>query len=270
MSHTDIIIIVATLSFASTFGVYAVIRKINHYTSPPVNTLHWTGDLELQEVIDPIQHINVRDIDLSSLPQYPQAMVNSNHLSIGWDYPPRYSQLVNSPLELDSWNFILWLLILLVLIAFIIFKYWILNSFYDMSIMIPFSFFEIDYRDSFEWEFNSYRVKAKISYLKIQTLTQDLISLLNSLKEDENYSMSLSFILSYKKWKDDKKNNSPLFIDDAIIVNKESDTVLITQFIMSSLNEKDLFLNKALFNDNSINTMEPVILTVMVPIKVQI
>jgi hypothetical protein len=39
-----------------------------------VNTLVRSGDIEL---MDSIQHINVRDIDLSSLPQYPQHMVNN-------------------------------------------------------------------------------------------------------------------------------------------------------------------------------------------------
>ena len=44
--------------------------------------------------------------------------------------------------------------------------------------------------------------------------------------------MSLSFISSYNEWQEDKGKVHPLFVDDAIIVNKESDSVLITQFIM--------------------------------------
>jgi hypothetical protein len=34
----------------------------------------------------------------------------------------------------------------------------------------------------------------------------------------------------------------PLFIDDAIIINKESDPILITQFIMNMLENKGFFI----------------------------
>jgi hypothetical protein len=53
MSHTDIIIIASTALFASTFGVYAAIRVIKSYTRPPVNTLVRSGDIELQDYIEP-------------------------------------------------------------------------------------------------------------------------------------------------------------------------------------------------------------------------
>ena len=82
--------------------------------------------------------------------------------------------------------------------------------------------------------------------------------------------MSLSFISSYNVWKDNKEKIDPLFIHDAIIVNKESDPVLITQFIMQSLNEKGLFITNRLFKDDIINKIDPVILTVTVAIKVVI
>ena len=94
-----------------------------------------------------------------------------------------------------------------------------------MAIMIPFSLIDIDFRDSFEWKFNSYRVKPKISYLSIQTLTPDIKDLLDSLGEDANFSMSLSYISSYKKWKDKKEKVHPIYVNDAIIVNKESDPI---------------------------------------------
>ena len=143
-----------------------------------------------------------------------------------------------------------------------------MNSLYSMLLMIPFSTFDIDFRDSFEWKFNSYRFKPKISYLKLQTLTEDINLLLLSLEDDENYSMSLSYISSYKLWKDNKEKVHPLFIDDAIIVNKESDPILITEFIMDRLNDKGLFETNSLFNDSLINSMDPIILTVTVRIKV--
>jgi hypothetical protein len=144
------------------------------------------------------------------------------------------------------------------------------KSVYSASILIPFSFFEIDFRDSFEWKFDSYRDKHKISYLKLQTLTHDIISLLNSLNEDKNYSMSLSFISSYNEWKDNKENVHPLYIDNAIIINKESDPIIITQFIMNRVNDKGLFITNWLFKDDLINRLDPVILTVTVAIKIDL
>jgi hypothetical protein len=57
-------------------------------------------------------------------------------------------------------------------------------------------------------------------------------------------------------------------LEDPIIVNKESDPFLITQFIMESLNKKriiDRFLDV-----DFINLADPVILTVIVPIEIEI
>jgi hypothetical protein len=57
-------------------------------------------------------------------------------------------------------------------------------------------------------------------------------------------------------------------LEDPIIVNKESDPFLITQFIMETLNKKriiDRFLD-----DDFINLADPVILTVIVPIEIEI
>ena len=144
-----------------------------------------------------------------------------------------------------------------------------MNSLYTMSILIPFSFFEIDFRDSFDWKLNSYRVKPMISYIKLQTLTKDIIKLFDSLKDDENYSMCLSYIPSYKDWKDNKDKVPPLIIDNPIIINKESDPVLITQFIMENLDKKGYFIIDWLFKDYSLNSIDPVILTVTVAIKVK-
>ena len=157
------------------------------------------------------------------------------------------------------------LILILILITFIIFK---MSSLYAMCILIPFSLFEIDFRDSFDWEFKSYRGKPVISHMKLQTLTEDITKLLDSLKDDEDYSMSLSFISTNKKWKDKKEKVHPHFIDNPIIINKESDPILITQFIMNRLNDKGHFITNWLFNDSSINSMDPIILMVIVAINV--
>lgn len=156
-------------------------------------------------------------------------------------------------------------ILILILITFIIFK---MSSLYAMSILLPFCSFDIDFRDSFEWELNSYRDKPKISYLLIQTLTRDITKLLDSLTDDENYSMSLSFISSYKEWKDNKEKVDPIWIDNAIIINRESDPILITQFIINTLDKKGYFITNWLFKDSEINSKDPAILTVTTPIKV--
>lgn len=287
MTHTEIYILLGVVFFITGFGGLVVYRECLPKFSPNRSVLrrdHW--DIELQDVIQ-----GGRELDLSSLPENPTSQVLINHMPIRWDVhtlprfshlsentatrntPPDYLQIndnfINSPLELDSLDINHWLIFLLIIII-IGFKCLKTNSIYGMSILIPFSLFEINFRDSFEWKFNSYRVKSEISYLKIQTLTEEIINLLNSLDNNENYSMSLSFISSYNEWKDNKEKLYPLFIDDAIIINKESNSLLITQFIMQNLNKKGYLITNQLFDDSLINSMDPLILTVIVRIKVKI
>jgi hypothetical protein len=82
--------------------------------------------------------------------------------------------------------------------------------------------------------------------------------------------MSLSYISSYKEWKDNKEKVHPIPVNDAIIINKESDPILITEFIMQNLNKKGLLKTNWLFKDHLINSMDPIILTVTVSIKIKI
>lgn len=105
---------------------------------------------------------------------------------------------------------ILWIVLAVFIMNSLIFN----NSLYSISILIPFSFYDINFRDSFDWKFNSYGVKPKISYHNLQTLTNDINLLLLSLEDDVNYSMSLSFIPNYKEWKENKEGIHPLFIND--------------------------------------------------------
>jgi hypothetical protein len=83
MSHSDIIIIVVTLTISSTLGVYVAIRKINHYTRPPVNTLHRSGDIEIVDYIEPSQPIHAYhpfEINNFQFPTYERIPM----------YPPSY------------------------------------------------------------------------------------------------------------------------------------------------------------------------------------
>jgi len=269
MSHSDIIIITITLTFASTVGVYAAIRVIKQYTRPPVNALVRSGDIEMVDYIQPSQQIHNYP-DLIG-PQFPTNVFSGRIPSIWSANPPSYHTIdrgyINSCFE-NSIN--LDYIMIILIIMFLVIIFWKINSPYSMLIMIPFSSFDIDFRDSFEWKFNSYKVKPKISYLSIQTLCKDIANLLDSLVDETDFSMSLSFISSYKEWKDNKEKIHPLYINDAIIVNRESDPILISTFIMESLNNKGLFITNWLLEDDKINKMDPVILTVTVAINIKI
>jgi hypothetical protein len=293
MTTQDQIITICILAFIGIpLGTFTAIKTINKLSRPPVNALNRTGDIELVDYIEPTrpqQIFNYPDLLESTHERF------SNHVGYGRvpSMPPSYHTVdrwyIHSSLENNinlDFAWVIFFFISILIISLLIRKYrkekllliliWILkfgffvNSVYAMSILIPFSFYEIDFRDSFDWKFNSYGVKPKISYHNLQTLTNDIELLLLSLTNDVNYSMSLSFISSYNVWKDNKEKIDPLFINDAIIVNKESDPVLITQFIMQSLNEKGLFITNWLFKDDIINKIDPVILTVTVAIKVEI
>jgi len=279
MTTHDQIIIICILAFITVpLGTFITIKTINKLSRPPVNTLVRSGDIELVDYIDPAQpSYNYPDLlestygRITSLaPTYQTGVLPPSYRSGTLPYYQSVDGFINCPLELHSWDLTL-LLIFLYIIGFIItIKYFKMMVLYNFSLLIPFSSFDIDFRDSFEWKFDSYRVKPKISYLKLQTLTGDIIKLLDSLEDNENYSMSLSYISSWKEWQDNKEKLHPLFIDNAIIVNKESDPLLITQFIMDTLDEKGYFITNWLFKDSSINSMDPVILTVTVRIKVKI
>nr|QGP74776.1 hypothetical protein [Russula griseocarnosa] len=264
MTEPQVWILVIVASFTTTLFIGLMIQEIIYDSRmrTPINRLVRNQDIELNSI----------DIETVQPPQINNSIISSDD---------RVVSNINCSLEFESWDFIPWLILIIIAFIFILkyFKinlviltlFWLfMNSSYDMSILIPFSFFEIDFRDSFEWKLKPNRVKPKISHLKIQCLTKDLISLLNTLDNDENYSMSLSFILSYKEWEDNKEKIDPLFIDNAIIINKESDPILITQFIMNTLNEKGYFITNWLLKDSSINKIDPVILTVIIPINIKI
>jgi hypothetical protein len=302
-TQTQIIIFCMIGVVATPLGTFIAIKSIKKIWGQPINVLRRNNqDIELQNVIEPIQTgFNPRDVDLSSIPQYPQSQAIINHLPIRWEgYPlPRYTQIneyyINCPLENENMNIDFIIFVIIIFLTLYLFKkvkennvnfmywnflkwplivYWWFfttkSSNLNMFTLLPFSFFDIDFRESFDWEINSYRDKSIIPYFKIQRLTEEIQKILTSLKHDVNYSMSLSYISSYTIWKDNKEVVKPLFIDNPIIVNKESDPILITQFIMNTLNEKGYLSNNWLFKDSSINLMDPVILSVIIAIKVTI
>lgn len=284
MTTQDQIIIICGLAFiAVPLGTFITIKTIKKLTRPPVNALNReTGDIELINYIEPSHPLDA---------YYPIDLVNNQipvleRISYAPTYysgpnPPFYQsgtlpyyrsyETINCVLENENiinQDIIIWLITFLAIR--LIFLWFTSKNSFIFSSLIPFSSFEIDFRDSFEWKIESSRVKPMISYLKLQSLTYDIELLLLSLTNDVNYSMSFSFISSYNEWKENKDKIHPTFIDNPIIVNNESDPVLITQFIMKNLNEKGLFITNWLFKDDIIIKIDPVILTVTVPIKVEI
>lgn len=279
-TQTQIIIICIMAAVAVPVGTFTLIQCIKKLTPTPVNSLHRRGDLQLVDFITPTQPPNSFQIDLENY--------NSHYTNFNSIYPPSYrsgilpsyqSEIlplyengynIHCCLEYDYLNINFIFLISIFLTLFLFLKYVNFSPEFNIMNLIPFSFFDIDYRDSFEWELKHNTTKPIISYLMIQNLTNDIQILLNSLNHNENYSMSLSYISSYEIWKDNKEKIVPLFVDNAIIINKESDSILITQFIMNVLNEKGYFITDWLFKDSSINLLDPVILSVIAPINVKI
>lgn len=118
MEHNVIWILIGTLTFTSTLGVYVCYRKINQYFpfSQNRNVLRRRH-----------QDIELQDVDLSSLPEYPTSQAVINHMPIRWpeNSLPRYSQLsgntgnslpgysqlsdnyINSPLEFENFELII-------------------------------------------------------------------------------------------------------------------------------------------------------------------
>jgi hypothetical protein len=265
-------------------GTFTIIKCIKKLTHHPVNTLHRRGDIELVDYISPTYPSNSFQIDLENYnlpylypPSYRSGILPSYRSEILPLYENGYNIHCCLENEYMNINFIIFSISIL-LTFYLFFKNVNFSPFINIKFddfntrmdLIPFSVFNIDYRDSFEWELKHGITKPIISYLKIQNLTNEIQNLLNSLNHDVNYSMSLSFISSYSTWKNEKEKIVPLFVDNAIIINKESDSILITQFIMNVLDEKGYFITKWLFKDSSINSIDCFILSTIVAIDVKI
>jgi hypothetical protein len=77
MTHTDIIIVVGIVSSLTGVLLYGCIRSIPASMPTPTNVLtRRNSDMELQDTVDPIHSNFHGETDLSSLPEYPQAVIN--------------------------------------------------------------------------------------------------------------------------------------------------------------------------------------------------
>jgi hypothetical protein len=53
MEHTNLILIISIITISSFLGLYVVVKKVNQYSSPPVNVLRRRGDIELDDYNEP-------------------------------------------------------------------------------------------------------------------------------------------------------------------------------------------------------------------------
>jgi len=146
-------------------GTFTLIQCIKKLTPSPVNTLPRRGDIELVDFITPTQPPNSFQIDLEN---YNLPYINFNSV-----YPPSYrsgilpsyrSEIlplyengynIQCCLEYDYLNINFIFLISIFLTLFLFFKNvnfspLIKSSDFNTKNLIPFSSFDIDYRDSFE------------------------------------------------------------------------------------------------------------------------
>jgi hypothetical protein len=159
-NQTIIICILGLL--AVPLGTFITIKTIKKLTRPSVNVLNRTGDIELVDYIEPSQPLSTyypNQIDLVNN-QFPVLEIIS--------YPPTYYTGSNPPFYrsgtlpyyqsvdgininccLENENIFNSYFIFLIIMFFVIIFFKI-NSLYSMLLMIPFSTFEIDFRDSFE------------------------------------------------------------------------------------------------------------------------
>jgi len=129
MSHSDIIIIVATLTFSSTVGVYAAIRYINLHTRPPVNSLLRSREIELVDYIEPTHPQEIYNYPDLLTPQFPtHHRVHSYWSSTPPSYHTTDGLNINSCLEnAINLDFILWLILFFIfifIVKYLTFRFW--------------------------------------------------------------------------------------------------------------------------------------------------
>jgi hypothetical protein len=106
MTNTDLIVLITILTFASTAGVYVLLRKINQYTPTPENLLSRRGDIELIDYIEPTQPLPVYyptgySEPINLIQSNPLGQIESNGLDSITVIEGLNSDHINSILELS-------------------------------------------------------------------------------------------------------------------------------------------------------------------------
>ncbi len=135
----------------------------------------------------------------------------------------------------------------IILILYITYKN---TSIYSLSLLTPFCQNEIHFVHDFNVKSLNYR-EVKGSVLNLKSLTLDISDFLNSLNDTDNYWVNLSFYPDLTGYNIDEGIN--LSISTPILINRDSSSLLLTQFIMSRLYTMiDMYyLDDSIINSNS-------------------
>jgi len=248
MSHTDIIWIVGTLTFASSVGVFAAIRYIKLHTRPPVNTLVRSGDLELIDYIEPTQpHHNYPDL---LVPQFPRESST----------PPSYHTIdrlnINSSLE-DNINldYILFLILFFILgylfffiIKILLFKCYknIDNIIFTKGISSNEITFTTDYQELLSVRLGNdpgYFVTHEKTYYLILPpywIIYDIKNWIDSLRQ-QDYAVIIELIFKDKEGL--FPNNPRVILTREFMVNNYSNPIIISSLISSQIDNFYEMLN---------------------------
>lgn len=251
MTHSQAWIIIGTASFAATFGVFVAIRRINYYTTTPVNTLVRRGDIELGDYIEPVrgqQTYNYTDLLAQPSPiherihdygRVPSYFSGGNPPSY-YSYQPIDRWNINSSLE-DSINpdYILISFILGVLFIILV-KYYILNTNSHMVFTKGISTEVITFRNNYQEILSSKLNKGDrgffLNYGEIQNLIlkhgwseEDIKVWLDSLN-DQDYNVTIEILSDlsaiHTEWR--------LFSKE-FVINYNSNHILIALLINDQL-----------------------------------
>jgi hypothetical protein len=123
------------------------------------------------------------------------------------------------------------------------------QSIYLTSLLIPISLDKIHFVHDFEINSLNFH-KTRRTVLCINDLTLDIIDFINNLNEDDNYWVSFSFYPTITGYNID--DGMQLYISDPILINKDSSSILLTQFIMNRLHRMIDFyyLDDSIINNN--------------------
>lgn len=124
------------------------------------------------------------------------------------------------------------------------------HSNYLICLLPPFCLDKIHYVHDFQIKsINFFEQKGSILYLN--TLTRDLTIFLDNLSDNDNYWMSLSFYPDISGYANEE--GIKLVISDPILINKDSDSLLLTKFIMNRLNLviDSYYLDDSIFNSKN-------------------
>jgi len=149
-----------------------------------------------------------------------------------------------------NWNIIR--IISIIMILYLSYKN-LDKSIYSTSLLMPISQDKIQFVHDFEIKSLNY-YKTRKTVLKINELTLDIMDFIYNLNEDDNYWVSLSFYPSITGYNLD--DGMQLFISDPILINKDSSSILLTQFIMDRLH---IMIDFYYLDDSIINNNDSII-----------